>query len=99
MRQLQHKVIAALSIGFVGFMDFRRDRNHPYNKGSHLEFAGFRELHYYREWHNQLLFLCALHRLQQLAPEAVLARLHFFEMLQARLVAAGYSFWLSTVAC
>ena len=31
---------------------------------------------YSREWHNQLLFLCALHRLQQLPPDAVLARLH-----------------------
>lgn len=77
MRQLQHKVVSALSIGFVGCLSFR-DKDHPHNKVACPEFAPFMtERHqWYRECHNQLLFLCALHRLQQLPPGAVLARLH-----------------------
>lgn len=78
MRQLQHKVVSALSIGFVGFLDFAGDKTNPDNKAAHHEFASFgtRRVAAGRCQHNQLLFLCSLHRLQQLPPEAVLARLH-----------------------
>ena len=80
MRQLQHKVVAALSVGFMGFLSLYRDRDHPHNKVACPGFAPFAaDRHLWtscREWHNHLLFLCALHRLQQLPPDAVLARLH-----------------------
>ena len=78
MRQLQHKVVAALSIGFEGFLDRFRDLSHPHNKACRPEFADLTShfLFHYREWHNQLLFLCSLHRLQQLPAKAVLTRLH-----------------------
>lgn len=76
MRQLQNKVASALSIGFEGFLNFYQDLSHPNNMARYPEFAAFYDIFHCREWHNQLLFLCALHRLQQLPPKAVLARLH-----------------------
>ena len=78
MRQLQHKVVSALSIGFVGFLDFDGDKTNPDNKADHDEFASFggRRVRMSSLYHNQLLFLCSLHRLQQLPPQAVLCRLH-----------------------
>lgn len=77
MRQLQYKVVLALSIGFVGFWDSAGEQT-IHNKAGHCEFAAFGALMkpLNRLKNNQLLFLCALHRLQQLPAQAVLARLH-----------------------
>ena len=80
MRHLQQGVVSTLSVGFVGLFSFYRDRDHPHNKVACPDFAAFvADSHmwgYCRQWHNQLLFLCALHRLQQLPSDAVLAQLH-----------------------
>ncbi|KAL3130383.1 hypothetical protein ABBQ38_008208 [Trebouxia sp. C0009 RCD-2024] len=75
MRQRQHKVVAALSIGFVECLDVYSNMQHPANKAAHPELAAFAAC-CEKGAHNQLPYLCSLHRLQQFAPEAVLARLH-----------------------
>ncbi|KAL3154907.1 hypothetical protein ABBQ38_011443 [Trebouxia sp. C0009 RCD-2024] len=77
LRQLQHKVVSALSIGFVGCLDFCGDMQHPDNKAAFPEFAAFGtcDAPFWAANH-QLLYLCSLHRLQHFALEAVLARLY-----------------------
>ncbi|KAL3148621.1 hypothetical protein ABBQ38_014046 [Trebouxia sp. C0009 RCD-2024] len=76
LRQLYDKVVSAFCIGCVGFLDFDGHMGHPHNMASYPEFAAFAALEYPREFHNDLLLFCALHRLQQLPPKAVLVRLH-----------------------
>ncbi len=72
LNKMIHK---ALSLGYQGYLEFFNERKDPRNKV--MEFSAFDGgVQYYLDIHDQLLFLCTLHRLQQLNPEAVLARLH-----------------------
>ena len=71
LQQLHNKVLAAFSIGHVAFSHYD---SHPRDMA---EFAAFAKLA--DPWGMNdgfLAFFCALHRLQQLPPNAVLARLH-----------------------
>jgi len=73
--RLNKKMHEALSLGYQGYLDFFNKKKDPKNKVK--EFSVFDgDVQYHLEFHDQLLFLCTLHRLQQLNPEAVLARLH-----------------------
>ncbi len=73
--RLNDKIHEALSLGYQGYLNFSSKQIDPKNKVK--EFSAFDgDVQYHLEYHDQLLFLCTLHRLQQLNPEAVLARLH-----------------------
>ena len=76
MDHLNKKIHRALSLGHQGYLDFSKKKKDPRNKVK--EFSAFdHDLEQYLlQFHDQLLFLCSLYRLQQLNPEAVLARLH-----------------------
>ena len=69
--RLNNKMREALSLGYPGYLYFSNGRKDPKNK-----FKQFSHVPFHLEFRLQLLFLCTLHRLQQLNPEAVLARLH-----------------------
>ena len=69
--RLNNKMHEALSLGYSGYLYFSNGRKDPKNKVKQ-----FSDVHFHLEFRHQLLFLCTLHRLQQLNPEAVLARLH-----------------------
>ena len=72
---LNKKVHKAFSLGYQGYVNFSNQTKDPKNKGK--EFSAFNgDVQSHSEFHDQLLFLCTMHRLQQLNPEAVLARLH-----------------------
>jgi len=72
---LNKKIQKALSLGHQGYLDFFRETEDPSNKVK--EFSAFDgPVQYDLDLHDELLFLCTLHRLKQLKPEAVLARLH-----------------------
>ena len=81
LEQLHNKVLAAFSIGHTGFTYrsmFPR-ASHPEftTLASQPEFTGFAKgLDCLKGFHDHLLFFCAMHRLQQLPRDAVLARLH-----------------------
>lgn len=57
-------------------MDFSNKKQDPRNKVKEFSAFDYGDTQYCLEFNDQLLFLCTLHRLQQLNPEAVLARLH-----------------------
>ena len=72
---LNKKVHKAFLLGYQGYVNFSNQTKDPKNKGK--EFSAFNgDVQSHSEFHDQLLFLCTLHRLQQLNPEAVLACLH-----------------------
>ena len=76
MDSLYKRIHEALSLGYQGYLDFFDKKQDPRNKVN--EFSAFKDgdIQYCLEFNDQLLFLCTLHRLQQLNPEAVLVRLH-----------------------
>lgn len=56
----------------MGFLDFNGDLRNPQNMASYPDFAAHTALEFSRMFHPDLLFFCALHRLQQLPHKAVL---------------------------
>lgn len=82
MNSLNKKIHEALSLGYQGYLDFSNKKQDPRNKVKEFSAFDYGDTQYCLEFNDQLLFLCTLHRLQQLNPEAVLARLHgiFFDM-------------------
>ena len=76
MYSLYKKIHEALSLGHQGYLDFHNKKKDPRNKIKEFSAFNCRSAQYLLEFDDQLLFLCTLHRLQQLSPEAVLARLH-----------------------
>ena len=76
MDHLNKMIHRALSLGHQGYLDFSKKKKDPRNKVK--EFSAFNHYpeQYLLNFHDQLLFLCSLYRLQQLNPEAVLVRLH-----------------------
>ncbi len=76
MDSLNKKIHEALSRGYQGYLNFFDKKKDLRNKV--LEFSAFNDgsVPYLLSFIEQLLFLCTLHRLQQLNCEAVLARLH-----------------------
>ena len=73
---LNKKIHEALSLGYQGYLDFSNKKQDPRNKVKEFSAFDYGDIQYCLEFHDQLLFLCTLHRLPQLDPEAVLARLH-----------------------
>ncbi|DBA73978.1 TPA: hypothetical protein ACH3X1_010805 [Trebouxia sp. C0004] len=75
MDSLNKKIHEALSLVYQGYLDFSNKKKDPRNKVK--EFSAFNtfQVQYFLVDNDQLLLLCTLHRLQQLNPEAVLARL------------------------
>jgi hypothetical protein len=76
MDSLNKKIYEALSLGFEGYLDFFNKKQDPRNKVKEFSAFNHGDTQWSLEFNDQLLFLCTLHRLQQLNPEAVLARLH-----------------------
>ncbi len=76
MDNLNKKIHEALSLGYEGYLDFFNKKQDPRNKVKEFSAFNLGDIQYILEFNEQLLFLCTLHRLQQLNPEAVLARLH-----------------------
>ncbi|DBA70690.1 TPA: hypothetical protein ACH3X2_012066 [Trebouxia sp. C0005] len=76
MDKLNNKIHEALSLGYQGYLDFSNKKQDPRNKVKEFRAFDHGDIQYCLEFNDQLLFLCTLHRLQQLNPEAVLARLH-----------------------
>ncbi len=76
MDSLNKKIHEALSLGYQGYLDFSNKKKDPRNKVKEFSAFNHGDAQYLLEFNDQLLFLCTLHRLQQLNPEAVLARLH-----------------------
>ncbi len=76
MNSLNKKIHEALSLGYQGYLDFSNKKQDPGNKVKEFSAFDYGDTQYCLEFNDQLLFLCTLHRLQQLNPEAVLARLH-----------------------
>ncbi len=76
MDSLNKKIHEALSLGFEGYLEFYSKKQDPRNKVKEFSAFDHGDTQYSLEFNDQLLFLCTLHRLQQLNPEAVLARLH-----------------------
>ena len=76
MDSLNKKLHEALSLGCQGYFIFFDKKKDPRNKV--LEFSAFNDgcVPHLLSFNEQLLFLCTLHRLQQLNSEAVLACLH-----------------------
>ena len=74
--RLNDKIHEALSLGYQGYLDFPPHRKTD-PKNMFKEFSAFDgDVQDRLEYTDQLLFVCTLYRLQQLNPEAVLARLH-----------------------
>ncbi len=76
MDHLNKKIHRALSLGHQGYLDFSKKKKDPRNKVKEFSAFDHQPEQYLLHFHDQLLFLCSLYRLQQLNPEAVLARLH-----------------------
>ncbi len=68
--RLNNKIHEALSLGCQGNPNFCNGRKDPENKGKQCS-----DVNFHLEFCHELLSLCTLYRLQQLNPEAVLARL------------------------
>ena len=80
MGGLKAAIEQAFVLGWDGYVNFYRKKDDTSNKWQ--DFLAFinspnvRDVQYSLEFHDQLAFMCVLYRLQQLPPQAVLARMH-----------------------
>ena len=76
LEALNAQIHHALSLCQIGYLCFYGNMEDPDNKASEFTPFGDDDVQYHLEFSDQLLFVCALYRLQQLHTGAVLARLH-----------------------
>ena len=76
MEGLNEQIRTALSLHHTGYLDFYSNLEDSNNKVSEFNPFADGDVQYHLEFSDQLLFICALYRLQQLHSGAALARLH-----------------------
>ena len=99
MRRLLDSIQAAFLIGYSKFLNFDHDKDNVNNVWKEFIALHDGDVQYDLEFSDQLMFMCALYRLQQLPPQAVLARFHgilvrcsrFHLLLLSRVLQTGRS--------